>query len=184
VSGIIYGDSIHPLPYVNVHVKGQNKGIMSNLQGFYSITVQASDTISFSSIGYKTELYILEEDCSTNSIIYHLHLKEDTIMLKETTVTPWSNYEQFKHAFLHEKIADDDLTRAKKNLDKLQLDRLRSQMSTPSSVLQQHSINNQISQIENQGMPTSLPFMNPMNLIGLIKSIEDGSIIDFYKDNN
>lgn len=46
--------SFQPLPYVNVTVKGKNKGTASDLQGNFSILATQQDTLVFSLLGYKT----------------------------------------------------------------------------------------------------------------------------------
>lgn len=47
-------DSYGPLPGVHVLIKGTNTGTFSDKQGEFSLTVQSSNTLVFSYIGYKT----------------------------------------------------------------------------------------------------------------------------------
>ena len=53
-----------------------------------------------------------------------------------------------------------------------------------SDEIQKSMMRSQAYGIENQGMPPTLSFTNPMNWIGLIKMIGDGSIKDFYSNDN
>lgn len=181
---LVHGDSLTPIPYGNILITNNLQGTTSNFQGYFSFTVSPSDTIVFSAVGYKNAQYIIPSDCTESSLTLVQLLAKDTVLLAETKVTPWSNYEQFKHAFIHTKVKDDDIARAKNNLEKTLLKDLRLQLNASPEELQKRNIQSHMYGIENQGMPTSLPFLSPNNWIGLIKSIEDGSFLDFYSDNN
>ena len=52
VSDAASGD---PVPYASVVLKGTRTGVMTDLDGAYSITIPSGGTLVFSSIGYKTE---------------------------------------------------------------------------------------------------------------------------------
>jgi len=49
-----------PLPGVNVAIKTTQKGVVTDFDGKYSIDVKQGDVIEFSSIGFKTEVVIIE----------------------------------------------------------------------------------------------------------------------------
>lgn len=181
---LVHGDSLVAIPYGNILITNDLKGTTSNFQGYFSFTVMPSDTIIFSAVGYKNARYIIPKDYTESSLTHIQLLQKDTVLLAETKVTPWSNYEQFKHAFIHTKVKDDDIARAKNNLEKNLLKDLRLQIQASPEELQDMNIRSYMHGIENQGMPTILPFMSPNNWIGLIKSIENGSFLDFYSDNN
>ena len=60
ISGIVVDEQKQPLPYVNISIKGKNLGCISDVNGNFRLKikrslVQASDKISFSSIGYATK---------------------------------------------------------------------------------------------------------------------------------
>lgn len=181
---LVHSDSLQAIPFGNILITNNLKGTTSNFKGYFSFTVVPSDTIFFSAIGYKNARYIIPADYQLASLTHIQSLTKDTILLAETKVTPWSNYEQFKHAFIHTNIKDDDIARAKSNLEKTLLKDLRLQLAASPEELQNRNIRSRMHGIENQGIPTTLPFLSPTNWIGLIKSIEDGSFLDFYSDNN
>ncbi len=113
---VIDADSLYPIPFVAIVVKGTARGVYSTGSGYYSIVVEEGDTLEFFSLGYKTGQYVLL-DTFTNSQVNHVQtLKMDTVLLTEMVVYPWPSREQFKNAFLAVDIPDDDMERARMNL--------------------------------------------------------------------
>ncbi|MBC9797718.1 SusC/RagA family TonB-linked outer membrane protein [Sinomicrobium weinanense] len=70
-----------PLPGVNIIVKGTNRGTMSDPDGKYNITVQETDILTFSFIGFKT----VEESVDGRSTI-NIRMKEAVTALGEVEV--------------------------------------------------------------------------------------------------
>ena len=119
LSGIVMtSDSLQAIPYTNIYHKGSGRGTVSNYKGFFSLVVQKGDTIVFSNIGFKKSLYVVPLDLSENKYSVIQLLTRDTINLAETIIYPWPTPEQFREAFLTLNIPDDDLERAKKNLER------------------------------------------------------------------
>src|SRR4051812_3636033 len=55
------GDSLSPLPYVAIVIRHSERGVYSNLQGYYSIVVQESDTVDFFALGYHQATYVIPD---------------------------------------------------------------------------------------------------------------------------
>lgn len=82
VSGTITDPSGLPLPNVTVLIKGTNKGVSSNLDGQYTITVpDPANVLVFSSLGFETE----EVTVGKQKVIDVL-LKESISALDEVTI--------------------------------------------------------------------------------------------------
>lgn len=121
-SGIVVtGDSLKPVSFTNIFVKGQNRGTVSDYLGYFSLVTKANDTIQFSTIGYKTSEFIIPDTLSADRYSAVHFLQRDTFLIKETVIYPWPSKEQFKEAFVKLNIPDDDIERARKNLDPQQL---------------------------------------------------------------
>ncbi len=91
MDGIIIDSEINkPVPYVNIGILNKNKGTVSDKNGKFSIEISndfSNDTIRISSIGYKTQSYIvniLQEKMITNSSI---KLYPETVALNEVVVS-------------------------------------------------------------------------------------------------
>ena len=118
-SGVIVTfDSLQPIPFSSIMIKNSNRGTISDYYGFFSFVAKMKDTIEFSALGFKKALFIIPDTLTDHRCSMIQILKQDTILLKEVMIFPWPTKEQFKEAFLHLRIPDDDLTRAEKNLDK------------------------------------------------------------------
>ena len=81
VSGQVVDDQNEPLIAVGVVQQGTTNGVITDLDGKYSITVPAGATIVFSSVGYVTQ-EIVANTTSTVNIV----LATDNLMIEETVV--------------------------------------------------------------------------------------------------
>jgi len=113
---VVSGDSLQPVPFAAITVKGTYRGTLSDYYGFFSFVAQEGDTIEFSVLGFQKSTYILPDslDGSRYSIIQVLN--QDTVMLPTTVIYPWPTKEQIYEYFLKAPVPDDDLERARKNL--------------------------------------------------------------------
>jgi hypothetical protein len=50
---VMTADSLVGIPAVNIMVRGQNRGTMTNAQGVFSIVVLKGDVVEFSHVSYK-----------------------------------------------------------------------------------------------------------------------------------
>lgn len=81
ISGLLLDEiTLAPLPYANVIVIGENKGVTTNEKGFFSIKdVHSSDSLGFHYIGYEQK-NISVNDLTNGQSVY---LKEEIISLNE-----------------------------------------------------------------------------------------------------
>ena len=129
LTGILVStDSLLTIPFANVLIKNEEKGTISDFYGYFSLVANKGDTIIFSCLGYKKVTYIIPTETNKSFITVVQKLASDTIILKETKVYPWPSREQFKQAFLATDIPDDDIERAKKNIDNTFVDIMIAQM--------------------------------------------------------
>jgi TonB-dependent starch-binding outer membrane protein SusC len=55
LTGTTLNDKGEPLPFVTVTVKGTNRSVVSNEKGIFSINVEETDVLVFSSVGFETK---------------------------------------------------------------------------------------------------------------------------------
>lgn len=109
-------DSLLPVPFATILVKGTNRGTTSDYYGYFSFVAKKNDTLVFSSVGFKdSEFYVPDSLDGNRYSLIHSMLR-DTINLETVNIYPWPTPEQFKAAFLALDIPDDDLEVARKNL--------------------------------------------------------------------
>lgn len=114
---IVTGDSLQPVPFASIMIKNTYRGTVSDYFGFFSFVARMHDTVEFTAIGFKRTTFIIPDTLSESKCSLIQILKRDTIQLPEARVFPWPTKEQFKEAFLSLHLHDDDMERAKKNLD-------------------------------------------------------------------
>jgi hypothetical protein len=113
---VVTGDSLLPVPFAYVLVKGTHRGTVADGYGFFSFAALEKDTVVFSALGYHNSRFIIPDSLIQNKYnIIHV-LSQDTILLKEAIIYPFPTREQFKQAFLKLNIKDDEMERARKNL--------------------------------------------------------------------
>ena len=121
-SGIVVSeDSLQPVPFCTIIDKETKRGTTSDYFGYFSFVASKGDSISFSSIGYKKNTFIIPDTLTSNKYSLIQVMYSDTIILKTAVIYPWPSKEQFAKAFVETKIPNDDYQRAMSNLSRSQL---------------------------------------------------------------
>jgi len=175
-SGVmVTADSLKPLPYVNVLIRNTWRGTVSDYFGFFSFVARMNDTIEFSSIGFKKSVFIIPDTLSTNHYSLIQMLQGDTIVLRETIIYPWPTKEQFKEAFMSLHIPDDDLDRARRNLQQAEMQVLYENMPMDGSMNYRNQMQQQQSKLYYAGgqmQPNNL--LNPIAWAKFIEQWQNG----------
>ncbi|MBN1415408.1 MAG: TonB-dependent receptor [Bacteroidales bacterium] len=104
VKGTVTDATGNPLPGVNVVVKGTMTGIVTDINGNYSIAVSPEDILVFSFIGYLAEEYPV----GTNSVI-DVTLEEDIIGLDEIVVVGYGTQKKKLNTGANLNISGEDI---------------------------------------------------------------------------
>ncbi|CAN5158822.1 hypothetical protein BH09BAC5_BH09BAC5_14530 [soil metagenome] len=176
-SGIaVDGDSLTPLPFVAVVIRHSERGVYSNVNGYYSIVVEPKDTVDFFALGYHRATYILPDTFTTNSYTHVQALKIDTIMLHEAVIYPWPSKEQFKNAFLTTSIAGDDLERARANLSQSEMIRVAQNVAMDAGMVYSSSMQQQTAKNYYAGQKPPNNLLNPVAWSRFIQSVQNGDL--------
>lgn len=114
---VVTADSLKPIPFVSILIKQTYHGTISDFYGFFSFVAHKGDEIVFSSMGYKTVFYTIPDTLMRDRYSLIQVMRPDTLIMNETVIYPWPTYEQFKQAFVKLDIPDDDMERARKNIE-------------------------------------------------------------------
>ena len=76
-------DTGEPIPYASAVYKGHNVAVISDLEGEFSIARHAGWSITFSSVGYKSQVVLIN---NATKIPLNIALKPDNAVLKEVTI--------------------------------------------------------------------------------------------------
>ena len=176
-SGILVeGDSLKPVPFVSILIKNTHRGTTSDFFGYFSFVAQPGDTIVFSHIGFKRNRFIIPDSLTTNRYSLIQIMITDTVLISETYIYPWPTKEQFKMAFMNLYIPDDDLERAKKNLQLIEMHERYKNMGMDGSQNFKHYMQEQTSRLYYAGQfpPTNL--LNPIAWSKFIEAWKNGEL--------
>lgn len=112
---VMTADSLVGIPAVNVTIKGQNRGTMTNNQGVFSIVVLKGDVIEFTHVSYKSKEVAVPLDLKGNRQSIVQLMVEDTVYLPATVIRPRPTPQQFARDFVNSKVPDDDIEIARQN---------------------------------------------------------------------
>lgn len=178
LSGIIIhnADSLHPIPYVNIGVKGTARGTASNYEGFFSLPVYQNDTVQFSAIGYDRATLVLPEKMEANRYSIIQTMNSDTIRLPESIIYPWPSADEFKQAFLDLDIPDDQMTIARKNLEHQKLREIAKTLPVDGIEATQQYLRNESKKYTYMGQYAPNHLLNPFAWIQFFKALKDGEL--------
>src|SRR5215471_11256911 len=114
---IMTADSLVGIPAVSVMVKGQNRGTITNNDGVFSIVVLKGDQIEFTHVSYKPKTITIPRDLQGTQYSVVQLMVADTVYLPATIIRPRPTPEQFARDFVNNKVPDDDIEVARRNMD-------------------------------------------------------------------
>jgi len=121
-SGIVLtADSLMSVPYVNIYVKRSSRGAYSDFNGYFTFVAEKGDTVTFSCIGFKPSQFIIPDTLKSSKYSMVKLLTTDTFYLDEAVIRPLPLREMFDYYFVKANIPDDDMERARKNLERQRL---------------------------------------------------------------
>jgi TonB-linked SusC/RagA family outer membrane protein len=107
VTGKVIDDTGFPLPGASVLIKGTQKGVQTDMDGKYSITVNGNQTLVFSFIGMKTQ------EISANSTTINVKLLSDAQELESVIVTALGIKRDEKTlGYAISKVTSDEITKS------------------------------------------------------------------------
>jgi len=178
---ILTSDSIQPIPYVHISIMGSNLGTISDLNGFFSIVAKKKDTIRFSSIGFKSSKFVIPDTLKNQKYSMIKLMSIDTFYFDEAIISPLPGRNLFDYYFVKADIPDDDLERARKNLEReLMKDRIEA-MGMDGKENQRYYTNQYVQKFYYAGQ---IPPMNIFNPIAWAKFFEAWKRGDFKKSEN
>ena len=175
---VVTGDSLKPIPFTSIIIKGTFRGTVSDYYGFFSFVAKKTDTIEFSCLGFKKAHYIIPDTLTENKYSLIQMMNNDTIFLKETVIYPWPTQEQFKEAFLRLNIPDDDLERARRNLARAEIKEKYQKLSMDGSMNYKNAMQQKTSQLYYAGQAPPNNLLNPIAWSKFIQAWQNG---DFKK---
>lgn len=171
---VVTSDSLQPVPFASIIVKNTYRGTISDYFGFFSFVAKMNDTIEFSSVGFRKAMFIIPDTLTENRYSLIQVLMRDTVLLKEAVIYPWPTREQFKQAFLSLAVPDDDLQRARKNLEKQRLQEIAENLPPDGSLTYKYQMQQQYARLYTVGQLPKNNLLNPIAWAQFIKAWQNG----------
>ena len=174
-SGVtITADSLNAVPFTRIVIKNSNKGAVSDGLGYFSFVAHKNDTILFTAMGYKPASFIIPDTITKSRYSLIQMMTGDTLTLSAAYIFPWPTLEDFKRAFVNTKVPDDDLERARKNLDPEQLMIRVQEYPMDATMNYNNYIQNQASKLYYFGQQQPFQIFNPFAWAQFIKAWKEG----------
>lgn len=174
-SGItITADSLEPVAYTKIVIKDKNKGTVSDGLGYFSFVAHKQDTILFSALGYKPVSFIIPDTVTKSRYSLIQLMTADTLTLAAAIIYPWPTLEEFKQAFISLEIPDDDLERARKNLNLNAFQMQLENLPMDAGANYRNYIDNQTSKLYYLGQQQPISLLNPFAWAKFIKAWKNG----------
>lgn len=178
-SGIFLdADSLIPVPHVSVQVKGDKRGTTTDYFGAFSFIARAGDTVVFTHIGYKPFQAVIPDTLKTRRYTLVQLFHRDTYMLPEAVIFPWPSKEEFKEAFLTMFIPDDDLERARKNLEREAIRDANDPYNNDGRINYMHLQQAYVEKIYYVGQPPPISVFNPFAWAQFFAAVKEGKLKD------
>lgn len=162
-SGVVLDqDSLTPIPFVSVLIKGTGRGTISNFSGFFSLIVNSGDELEFHSVSHKLRSYKIADTLSQKYYYAIQILTKDTIQLDVVDVYPWPSKEDFKRAFLALDLSDTDMERADNNLQREALTYLERNQTASASENYKYVMQAYYTKVYSTGQVPSMSLLNPI----------------------
>lgn len=174
-SGIIVtGDSISPVSFTNIVIKNTWRGTVADYYGYFSFVAHKNDTIVFSAIGFKKIEFPIPDTITEDRYSMIQVMPSDTIILAQTVIYPWPSRESFKKVFLEYDVPDDDLERARKNLDASKIKEMADNYPMDGSMNYKYSMQLQQDRLYYIGQTQPITILNPFAWAQFIKAWKEG----------
>ncbi|MBK9284247.1 MAG: carboxypeptidase-like regulatory domain-containing protein [Sphingobacteriaceae bacterium] len=174
-SGVVLDqDSLTPIPFVSVVIKGTNRGANSDFYGFFSLVVKPGDELEFVSLIHKKRTYKVADTLRQKYYYAVQVLTKDTIQLPQVEVFPWPTKEEFKRAFLALNLNDTDVDRAQKNLEREAMTYLERNQTASASENYKYVMLAYYTKAYSNGQSPSISLLNPFAWAQFIDNVKKG----------
>lgn len=159
---VVAGDSLFPVPFTSIGIKGSFRGTMSDAFGYFSFVSQVGDTLQFAAVGFKRDYFVVPDSVSgTKYSMIHV-MNPDTILLDPVTVYPWPSKEQFAEAFLNLRLSESDYQLALRSLSSAEVLQRMENMPSDPGLSQHYAMAIENTKLYNQGSAPSIGLLNPI----------------------
>jgi len=116
VSGVVVAaDSLVPVPFANIYRTRDNRGTLSDFNGYFTMPAQVGDTLRFAYLGLKPSWFLIPNDTTQIHISIVQLMEEDTIMLPTVNILPFPERYRLRSEILALDLPGDNYRRFNRN---------------------------------------------------------------------
>jgi hypothetical protein len=169
-------DSLTPIPFVSIVIKGTERGTVSLVNGFFSMIVKAGDELEFSSITHKNRTFKIADTLREKYYYAIQVLTKDTVELPVVEIYSWPSKEDFKRAFLALDLNETDMDRADRNLSREDLTYLERTQTASASENYKYVMQAYYTKIYTSGQQPMNNLLNPIKWAEFINAWRNGKL--------
>lgn len=173
---VVTGDSLLPVPFTAVYRKEAERGTSTDYTGFYSMPVMTGDTIVFSNIGFRDEVYVVPADVPDGRVSLVKQLLRDTLSIPTAFVYPWPTPDRFRSAFLALHLNDGETEIGRRNLESILLYDRMVYMGSDAGESFKIAMNQQAQKLYTQGQLPQQNLFNPIAWAQFLKALQNGDL--------
>lgn len=176
-SGVVLDqDSLTPIPFVSIVIKGTERGTVSLINGFFSIIIKPGDELQFSSMTHKPRTYKVADTLRQKYYYAIQVLTKDTVDLPMVEIYSWPTRDEFKRAFLNLDLNDTDADRADKNLTREELSYLERTQPPSATENYKYVMQAYYTKVYTSGQQPVNNLLNPIKWAEFINAWRSGKL--------
>jgi hypothetical protein len=173
LTGRLLNEFHEPLPYSQVLVMENFHGDITGTYGNFSLVVEESDSVLFSSVGYKGKYFVVPAGNPSKFINVDIVLQVDTLVISEARIYPWKTYDEFRDAFVNLKLPMDDMEKARRNIALIRTQIIMDYEPSARANFQ-HIMEQQYQQTFTQGQYPTYQIFNPFAWVKFFQALKRG----------
>lgn len=171
-------DSLIGVPFAHITIMNRGRVATAGPDGFFSFAAREGDTLYFTSVGFTPVQYIIPAKLEQDKFSVIQMMTKNDYNLPVTIIYPWGGRDNFPLAFMELRLPDDDLQRAKKNMDRERLAQLGERLEQDGGEASSLALRNTSAKTYYYGQTAPQNIFNPLAWAEFIRAWKRG---DFKK---
>ena len=173
-------DSLMGVPFAHITIINRGRVATAGPDGYFSFAAHRSDTLYFTSVGFSPVRYVIPANLQNEKFSIIQMMSKSDVYLHGTIIYPWGGRDHFPKAFRELRLPDDDLDRAKRNLDRERLAELGEHLEQDGGEATNIALRNTSAKTYYYRQPPPQNIFNPLAWAEFIRAWKRG---DFKKQN-
>jgi hypothetical protein len=171
-------DSLMGIPFTHITILNRGRVATAGPDGFFSFAAREGDTLYFTCIGFTPVQYIIPTKLDQEKFSVIQLMSKSEMNMPTVVIYPWGDRRYFDQAFVDLRLPDDDLERAKKNMDHKRLAELGETLERDGNEASSLALRNSSTKTYYYGQTAPQNIFNPLAWAEFIRAWKRG---DFKK---